>query len=303
MAALLIAMSIMAIMMTVAMPVWKQISQREKEIISATFKQQGDKNATQQQAVLDAVQEMRQKAETAGNLKSTEQQTVTNEGQTIVIQPASPEVVYVPAYDPWTVYGTPLTVYPGWVPFEGAYFGEPGLTFGIGFGVGFFGGFGWGWHHWDTDWHDHRVMFDHHDFHEFHHDDFHRGFDHGGFDHGGFGHGGFDRGHAGFNQGFNRGPQGGNQGFNRGPQGGNQGFNHGPQGFNPGFNHGPAMNGGRGPVATAPIGGFNHGPAAAAAPVTGRSFGGSPGGGGFHGGGVGFGGILRADRIGADIEG
>src|SRR6202163_995748 len=104
---------------------------------------------------------MRQKAETAGNLKSTEQQTVTNEGQTIVIQPASPEVVYVPAYDPWTVYGPPLTVYPGWVPFEGAYFGEPGLTFGIGFGVGFFGGFGWGWHHWDTDWHGRTAIYNH----------------------------------------------------------------------------------------------------------------------------------------------
>jgi hypothetical protein len=247
----------------------------------------GDAYATQQQAVLDAVQVMRQHAESAGTLQTTPQQTVVNEGQTIVILPASPDVVYVPAYDPWTVYGSPLTVYPGWVPFEGAYFGDPGLAFGVGFGVGFFGGFGWGWRHWDTDWRDHRVLFDHHEFHEFHHDDFHRGFDHGGFDHRGFDRGGFDRGHQDFNRGpvtINRGPVT----INRGPQGG---FNRGPQGFNPGFNRGPAMNGGRGPIATAPVGGFNHGPAAAAAPITGRSFG-SPGGGGFHavGGGVSGGG-------------
>jgi hypothetical protein len=145
----------------------------------------GDAYANQQQAVLDAVQVMRQKALSTGTLKTTPQQTVTTAGQTIVIEPTSPEVVYVPVYDPWEVYGPPLMVYPGWVPIGGAYIGRPGISFGIGFGVGFFGGFAWGWHHWGTDWHDRRVLYDHrgYEFHDrFHGGDIHR--EHGGFDHG-----------------------------------------------------------------------------------------------------------------------
>jgi hypothetical protein len=115
----------------------------------------GGAYATQQQAVLDAVQVMRQRARSAGTLTSTRQQTVTNQGQTIVIEPASPEVVYVPAYDPWTVYGPPLAVYPGW---EGAFLGGPGISFGIGIGIGWYGGFGWGWHHWHADWRERRLF-------------------------------------------------------------------------------------------------------------------------------------------------
>src|SRR5579863_4269687 len=65
----------------------------------------GDAYYNQQPEVMDAVQVMRQRAQAAGNLKTTPQQTVTAQGQTIVIEPASPEVVYVPAYDPWLVYG------------------------------------------------------------------------------------------------------------------------------------------------------------------------------------------------------
>src|SRR6202167_966498 len=61
----------------------------------------GDAYYNQQQDVMDAVQFMRQKAQQAGNLKTTPQQTVTNQGATVVIQPADPQVVYVPAYDPW----------------------------------------------------------------------------------------------------------------------------------------------------------------------------------------------------------
>jgi len=56
---------------------------------------------------MDAVQVMRQKAEDAGNLKSTPQQTVTTQDSTISIQPANPDTVYIPAYDPWLVYGRP----------------------------------------------------------------------------------------------------------------------------------------------------------------------------------------------------
>ena len=92
----------------------------------------GDAYYNQQQDVMDAVQEMRQRAQVAGNLKTTPQQTVTTQGSSIVVQPADPEVVYVPAYDPWLVYGGPIMAWPGWYPYPGIWFGGPYLSFGIG---------------------------------------------------------------------------------------------------------------------------------------------------------------------------
>ena len=121
----------------------------------------GDAYYNQQQDVMDAVQVMRQRAQEAGNLKNTPQQTVTAQGSTIVIEPASPEVVYVPAYDPWLVYGGPIEAIPGWYPYPGIWYGGPYLSFGVGFGIGVFGGYGWGWHHWDSDWHNHVVIYNH----------------------------------------------------------------------------------------------------------------------------------------------
>src|SRR3954468_11671658 len=61
----------------------------------------GDAYVNQQQDVMDAVQALRKGAEKAGNLKSTPQENVTQQGQTIVIEPTNPEIVYVPEYDPW----------------------------------------------------------------------------------------------------------------------------------------------------------------------------------------------------------
>jgi hypothetical protein len=61
--------------------------------------------------VLSAVQRLRQQASEMGNLQSSEQLKVTtdtqNSQQVIVVQPANPEVVYVPQYDPSVVYTTP----------------------------------------------------------------------------------------------------------------------------------------------------------------------------------------------------
>src|SRR5271156_5926044 len=76
----------------------------------------GDAYYNQEQNVMDAIQVMRQKAQQAGNLKDTQQQTVQTQGSDIVIQPATPDVVYVPAYDPWLVYGYPVVAWPGWYP-------------------------------------------------------------------------------------------------------------------------------------------------------------------------------------------
>jgi Protein of unknown function (DUF3300) len=121
----------------------------------------GDAYYNQQQDVMDAVQVMRRKAQGAGNLKSTPQQTVTTDDSDIDIQPADPNVVYIPAYNPWLVYGYPVVAWPGWYPYPGIWFGGPYLSFGIGFGIGWFGGFGWGWGHWGFDWHNHAVLFNH----------------------------------------------------------------------------------------------------------------------------------------------
>jgi hypothetical protein len=53
----------------------------------------GEAYTNNSQAVMGAVQQMRERAQQAGNLKSTPQENVTTQGQTIVIEPASPEVV------------------------------------------------------------------------------------------------------------------------------------------------------------------------------------------------------------------
>src|SRR5271165_6898348 len=111
-----------------------------------------------QQDVLAAVQVMRQRAQQAGNLKSTQQESVTTDGNSIVIEPADPQVVYVPEYDPWVVYGDPLAYYPGWIGVPGFYYDGPGIWFGVGIGIGLYGSFGWGWHSWGTDWHRHGLI-------------------------------------------------------------------------------------------------------------------------------------------------
>jgi uncharacterized membrane protein YgcG len=119
----------------------------------------GDAYFNQQQGVLDAVQVMRGRAADAGNLQSTPQERVVNQGQTIVIEPAQPDVCYVPTYDPWIVYGSPLAAYPGY--FYDGWFGPPFISFGPAIGLGFFGGFGWGWPFWGFNWGRRVVVFNH----------------------------------------------------------------------------------------------------------------------------------------------
>src|SRR2546429_1514587 len=121
----------------------------------------GEAYVSQPQDVTEAVQTLRQQARSAGHLSNTEQEKVTTQGNTIIIEPANPEVVYVPAYDPWLVYGEPIVAYPGWYPVPGIFLAGAGIGFGIGFGVGFFGGYGWGWHHWGYDWHGRTAIYNH----------------------------------------------------------------------------------------------------------------------------------------------
>jgi uncharacterized membrane protein YgcG len=123
----------------------------------------GDAYVNEPQQLTEAIQTMRQRAMKAGNLKSTPQQKVETQGSTIVVEPAQPNVVYVPQYDPWLVYGTPLAAFPGWYPYPGLYWAGPGVGFGVGFGIGLFSGFGWGWNNWGYDWGGGgRVVYNHH---------------------------------------------------------------------------------------------------------------------------------------------
>ncbi|HXO31355.1 MAG TPA: DUF3300 domain-containing protein [Candidatus Acidoferrales bacterium] len=224
----------------------------------------GDAYVNQEQDVMNAVQVMRDRAEKAGNLKSTSQEKVSQQGQTIVIEPADPEVVYVPEYNPWLVYGGPIGIWPGWYSYPGLYIGGPGIAFGLGFGIGFFDGFGWGWGHWGYDWRGHGILFDHHGYVSHsrvfaNRNHFNRA---GGF-HGG---GGFHSA-GGFHGGDARGFGGGQHGF---------ASPHGQSGTHSGA-----------------FSGFNHGGVARGFSSRGRSsFGGGfhGGGGGFHGGGHGGGG-------------
>jgi Protein of unknown function (DUF3300) len=121
----------------------------------------GDAYYNQQQQLMDAVQVMRQRAQQSGNLKSTPQQVVSDQNSTISIEPVSPEIVYVPAYDPWLVYGDLVPIWPEWYNYPGIFFGGPYLSFGVGFGIGFFGGYGWGWPSWGFDWQRHAVLYNH----------------------------------------------------------------------------------------------------------------------------------------------
>jgi len=117
----------------------------------------GDANYNQQSDVMNAIQVMRQKAKQAGTLQSTQQQTVTDENNNIAIQPADPQVVYVPEYNPELVYGYPVPLWPGFYPWWGV--GGPYISFGIGFGIGPFLGYGWGWHSWGFDWYHRGLWF------------------------------------------------------------------------------------------------------------------------------------------------
>jgi len=113
----------------------------------------GDAFLAQQGDVMDAVQRLRAKAKAAGNLETSPQQTVIEQpssgGQTIIqIQPADPQVVYVPSYNPTVVYGSwPYPSYPPYSYYPPGYVAGSALWFGAGMAVGaaLWGNCNWGW--------------------------------------------------------------------------------------------------------------------------------------------------------------
>src|SRR5580698_3542449 len=155
----------------------------------------GDAYYNYPSSVMNAVQVMRGRAQQSGNLKSTQQQTVSVQSQppgqappppppandpnapppqqtvvvqpppqTIIIQPAQPDVVYVPTYNPTIVYGAPVPVYPGYS--TGALVATSLISFGVGIAVGaaISGGggcCGWGYNSWNCGWHNNTVVYNH----------------------------------------------------------------------------------------------------------------------------------------------
>lgn len=126
----------------------------------------GNAYYNQPQDVMDAVQRMRQRAQQAGTLADTPQETVAENDGDIEIEPTNPDVVYVPVYNPWVVYGPPIVAWPGYY-----YAPPPAFFVGVGFGWGFRMGFawgvplrpwapwGWGWNHWGCGWYNHTVVY------------------------------------------------------------------------------------------------------------------------------------------------
>lgn len=115
----------------------------------------GDAFLAQPDDVMEGVQRLRRQAQAAGNLQSNQYQNVTiqnvaaptttasapapaSSSSTIIIQPADPQVVYVPTYNPTTTYGTwayPASP-PAYYPPPPAYYPGQALMAGLAFGTG-----------------------------------------------------------------------------------------------------------------------------------------------------------------------
>ena len=123
----------------------------------------GNAYYNQPQDVMQTVQVLRDRAEQAGNLQSTPQEQVSNDQGYVELAPTNPQVVYVPTYDPWDVYGQPIAPYPGFSLFGalGDFFGGAPIQYGLSFALGAFDRMPFGWLAWGFDWLGHALLFDH----------------------------------------------------------------------------------------------------------------------------------------------
>ncbi len=205
----------------------------------------GNAYYNQPQDVLAAVQTMRQRAMAAGTLQDTPQETVTEDQGYVEVEPANPQVVYVPAYNPWVVYGAPVAPYPGFT--LGAAIGSMAagvalglaapVVFGVGMVMGAFAGMTWGFLGWGMGWDDGAVFFHGEGYcpHSWTVRDW--GLEHGGpryfgrFDRAGYG--GFGRGRGTYGRGgaYGRGGVYGRRVGGYGQYGRGFAGNHGVQGF------------------------------------------------------------------------
>jgi len=119
----------------------------------------GNAFLAQQADVMYAVQRMRASAQANGKLSSSPQQTVTTQndnGQSAIeILPASPQVIYVPQYDPAYIWGPPA-----WGYYPSLFYPTYGFGYWPGINIGlYFGGWGgWGGWGWGPNWFGHGLF-------------------------------------------------------------------------------------------------------------------------------------------------
>jgi hypothetical protein len=207
----------------------------------------GNAYYNQPQDVFDAVQAMRQRAQAAGNLQSTPQETVTDDQGAIALAPPNPQIVYVPAYNPWTVYGAPVAPYPGFSLADAiGSLVNVGLQFGPGLVMSAFTTMPWGILGWGLSWLGHCLFYDNAGWYPHSETLADWGLPHGGPRYG-WGREGYGRGYDhGFDHGYSRGS---NRGYDRGPE----------RGLNPGFNRGYDRAGAYGRSGFGDNRGFNRG--------------------------------------------
>jgi len=102
--------------------------------------QLGQAVSQSQANVMAAIQRVRAEAQKAGNLQSNDKQTVTTQGSTIIIQPANPQVIYVPQYNPVTI----IEPAPAYIAAPAGY---GMMTFGLGFAAGAMTAYACDWGH------------------------------------------------------------------------------------------------------------------------------------------------------------
>jgi hypothetical protein len=124
-----------------------QVLQMMSEKLDLTQKL-GDAFLAQQKDVMATVQKLRAKAQAAGNLKTTKEQVVKVEKEVIIIESPSPQVVYVPSYNPTVVYGT--WAYPAYPPAPYYPPGYGAAAFATGVAVGAAWGYAWGHSNWNN---------------------------------------------------------------------------------------------------------------------------------------------------------
>jgi hypothetical protein len=120
----------------------------------------GNAYYNQPQDVMQTVQVLRDRAQQAGNLQNTPQEQVSDDQGYLEVAPANPDTVYVPAYNPWDVYGQPIAPYPGFSVL-GSIFGASPVQFGLGMAMSAFERMPFGWMGWGLSWLGHSILFNH----------------------------------------------------------------------------------------------------------------------------------------------
>jgi len=249
----------------------------------------GNAFLAQQADVMKAVQRMRAQAEARGTLRSTPQEQVTTENQNgqsaIAIEPANPDVWYVPDYNPAYVWGP--AAYGMYPPLF-----YPGIDIGFGWGDGIdlglyfggWGGWGWGGWGWSPNWFGGNIMMNGSFFHRYGFNHFHgNAMGNSAWAHDAGHRLGVPYGNREVANRFAGQARGGRAGFNRGNSGFRQQQRMGSQGFEQ-----------RGSANHSVFGGYHNGGQTRMLSDHGFSSmgaGRTMSGGGFHGGGFGGGGM------------